>query len=127
MWNREEIDWLDRNKEAIDNKDLDKIQSVLPTGDSREKIVFILTLFMDGEFKVIISDVRPKHKLFKVNIYTDLFSKKLLYRIGGFEWIYSGDNPQPDDVEEGIKRLLDTFGIPKVLVDQILLKAELGV
>lgn len=129
MWNKEELEWLDRNKEFIDSKDEKKLVSVLPTGNSRTKVVIMLTLFMGEEFKVIANNVRPSHKLFKITVYTTLFSKLdgLLYEVDGTEWVYKNDKPQPEEVEAGITRLFSIAGIPKGFIKEALEKSTLGI
>ena len=129
MWNKEELEWLDRNKEIIDSRNYEKILEVIPTsGIMSDRLVIMLTLFCDKEFILMISNIRPKYKLFTVKMYTTLFpTERLLFLIDGLEWIYQGEQPVESEVEMAIERFLETLRIPKVFADEVISKSTLGV
>ena len=125
MWTDSEREWLERNREIIDSGDLEKLRPFLPLGNSRDKILIILTLLMDKEFKVLVTDIRPKHKLTKILIYTTLLegtSTGSLTGLGVLEWIYKNDVPDRNDVEDCITKVFSHLGIPKNMIEESLSK-----
>ena len=123
MFNKSELEWLERNRKIIDNRDEPKIYSVLPVGDSRIKMTVMLALFMDKNFEICEKIVNPKLKIFRLAIYTDLFSNKILHLIESRECLYSGDHPSEEEMSKMTRELLEYVGIPNGFIDELLRKS----
>lgn len=129
-WKPGERQWIEDHRELIEEKRWPELRNLLPPeGDSKGRIVTLLTVMANGKFLAMGTITNPKRKIFNLTLDTCLFNSKKMpisLRIFNSAGLYSGNKPVEKDFEAVIRKYLTYFEIPENLIQRVLDNTEGG-